>query len=281
MLKLRAIDEDGLEAAADLLTKGFPSRSRAFWLQGLRRLAAYNRRTGVPSLGTFLMADDRPVGILLTIVRRDRQTGRKRVNLSSWYVEEAHRWSAVRLVMAAVADKEAIYTDLTPTETAAEVNARFGFRSFDIRQLILFAPWLALVGPGKGRLRPLSAAPTGAVTETLLQDLREHIDLGCIVCTLEIDGRHHPIVFDVITRKGIPAARVVFAEDRHIVTNNLGPIARMLTRCGIPLLTLQVGRDEHVPHAWVWKPELCYQVRGEWDDRMINELYSERVLLKV
>lgn len=281
MLKLRAIDEGRLEAAAKLLVKGFPSRSLAFWQHGLRRLAAHNRTMGQPSVGTFLMAEERPVGILLTIPRHDTLTGRRIVNLSSWYVEESHRWSAVRLIVAALADKQAIYTDLTPTDVAADVNARLGFRSFDVKVLLLALPWTAIVGRKRDRLVPFEAVPPGAIAEALMPDMRKHRDLGCIVTTIEAGGRYHPVVLDVTVRKRVPLARVVFAESMDLVANNLAALARLLVLRGVPLLALQVEKDRHIPHAWVWKRGLCYQVKGEWDERVINELYSERVLLKV
>lgn len=281
MLKLCAIDESRLGAAENMLSKGFPSRSRAFWRRGLRRLADQNRAVGQPSVGFFLLADEAPVGILLTISRHDTETGRRIVNFSSWYVEESHRWSAARLIIAGLADKDAIYTDLTPTPAAVEINSRFGFRSIGFDLSLVALPWLALVGPKQGRLRPLEAVPTGALAETLLQDLRNHQKLGCIVVSVEIDGHYHPIVLSVTSRKYIPAARIIFAESMDIVVNNLGSLARLLVRRGVPILALQVEQGRNAPHAWVWKRGLCYQVKGEWNDRSINELYSERVLLKM
>ncbi|MCA0344587.1 hypothetical protein P9A16_14575 [Shinella sp. 838] len=281
MLKLCAIDEARLEAAETLLSKGFPSRSRAFWRKGLRRLADQNRAAGQPSVGFFLLAGETPVGILLTISRWDAQTGRRIVNLSSWYVEENHRWSATRLIMAGLADKEAIYTDLTPTPAAVEINNRFGFRSIGFDLSLVVLPWLALAGPRQGRLRPLEAVPAGALAETLLRDLRNHLALGCIVVAVEVNGRYHPIVLSVTSRKRIPVARVVFAENQDIVADNLGALARLLVLRGVPVLALQVEEGRNVPYAWIWKRGLCYQVKGDWDDRLIDELYSERVLLKM
>lgn len=281
MLKLCSIGQEGLEAAAELLTKGFPARSLAFWQRGLRRLADHNSATGMPSVGNFLMAGETPVGILLTIPKRDAHTGHRVVNLSSWYVEENHRWSAARMLMAVMADKRAVYTDLTPTRAAAEVNARFGFRSFNYKLLVLVLPWLALVGRKQGRLVPLAAIPPGAISDVLMTDLKNHRDLGCIVTSIEVDGSYHPVVLDVTRRKCIPTARVVFADNMDLIVRNLAAIARMLVLRGVPLLTLQVDEDAHIPHTWVWKRGLCYQVKGDWDDRVINELYSERVLLKV
>ncbi|WP_411033336.1 hypothetical protein [Shinella sp. BYT-45] len=281
MLKLRTIDEGRLAEAAELLTEGFPLRSLAFWQRGLRRLADHNRTMGEPAIGNFLVAGEVPVGILLTIPSHDPQTGRKLVNLSSWYVKESHRWSAARLMMAALADRNVTYTDFTPTKAAVEVNARFGFRSIGFKRLLLFLPWLAIVGRRRGRLVPLSAVPAGAVPDALMRALGNHEKLGCIVTAIESAGRYAPVVFDVIPRKRIPSARVVYAEGTDVITDNLAALARLLVRRGVPLLTLQVDESKHVPHARVWERGLCYQVRGEWNDRIINELYSERVLLKV
>lgn len=281
MLKLRSIDESCLEAAAKLLAEGFATRSLAFWRRGLRRLADHNSTMGEASLGNFLMAEDKPVGILLTIPRHDTVTGRKVLNLSSWYVQEAHRWSAVRLMIAAMADKSAIYTDLTPSPAAADVNARFGFRSFDAKELLAVLPWTAIVGRKQGKLIALDAVPPGAIPDALMRDLRKHRDLGCIVTVIASGARYHPVVLDVAPRRGIPTARVIFAESIELVRDNLAALSRMLVLRGVPFLTLVVDKDVTVPHARVLRPDFCYQVKGDWDDRMINELYSERVLLKV
>lgn len=281
MLKLLTIDESRLEAAAGLLLEGFPHRSLGFWREGLRRIADHNKTMGEPSPGTFLMAGDEPVGILLAIPRLDSRTGRKIVNLSSWYVRESHRWSAARLIMAALGDKSATYTDLTPTRAAAEVNARFGFRSIGFNLLLVVLPWLALAGRGRGRLVPLAEVPPGALSDALVRDLKAHQDLGCIVTTVEQAGRYFPVVFDVVRKKRLLAARVVYADSMDIVANNLAGLARLLIRHGALLLTLHADENAQIPYAWVWKRGLVYQVRGEWDDRTIDDLYSERVLLKV
>lgn len=281
MLKLRSIDEGCLEAAAKLLREGFPSRSLAFWQRGLRRLADHNRTLGEPSVGTFLMAGEKPVGILLAIPRQDTVTGRRIVNLSSWYVEEAHRWSAARLMIAALRDEDTIYTDLTPTQAAAEVNARFGFRTFDTKVHLLVLPWTAIVGRRRNRLMALEAVPHGAIHEELMRDLAKHRELGCIVTIVAAAGRYCPVVFDIKPRKHIPTARVVFAESTDLVMDNLAGLSRMLMLRGVPFMTLQVDEGASLPHSVLLRNGMCYQVRGEWDARKIDELYSERVLLKV
>ncbi|HEV7250034.1 MAG TPA: hypothetical protein VGN93_23900 [Shinella sp.] len=281
MLKLRAIGQDGLDAASELLTKGFPSRSLAFWQHGLKRLFDHGSETGAGSIGNLLMADETPIGILLTIARRDGETGQKIVNLSSWYVEESHRWFAPRMLLAAMADNSAVYTDLTPSKAAVELNNRLGFRTFDYDLLLFPLPWLAIAGRRQGRLMALDAMPPGAIAGSLLRDLQNHQALGCIVTVIEAGGRYHPVVFDVIRKKHIPIARVVYAESADLVADNLAILARLLIRHGVPLLCLQMPTGRRVPFAYRWQSGLRYQVKGEWDDGSINELYSERVLLKV
>lgn len=236
---------------------------------------------GESSVGNFLIAENEPVGILLTIPRHDTVTGRKVLNLSSWYVQDAHRWSAVRLILAAMADKTAVYTDLTPSQAAADVNVRFGFRSFDAKELLVVLPWTAIVGGKQGKLISLDAVPPDAIPDTLMQDLRKHRELGCIVTVVAAAGRYSPVVFDVAPRKRIPTARVIFAESIELVRDNLAALSRMLVLRGTPFLTLVVDKDVTIPHTHVLRPDFCYQIKGDWDHRMINELYSERVLLKV
>ena len=235
---------------------------------------------GERSIGNFLMAGDRPVGILLTIPKIDRQTGRKVVNLSSWYVKESHRWSAAHLMIAALAERDTVYTDLTPTKAAVEMNMRFGFRTIGFKLILLFLPWLALVGRKQDRLVPFEAVQESIIPGDLMVDLKRHQNLGCIVTTVKLLDRHSPVVFNVVSRKGIRVAQVVYAEDRDIIINNLAAFARLLVLRGVLLLMLQVAESENVPGAFVWGRNRCYQVKGEWNDDLIDELYSERVLLR-
>jgi hypothetical protein len=281
MLKLHAIGRDGLEAAAELLLQGFPSRSLAFWQDGLKRLSDYSNDVNAGSIGSILMADGVPVGVLLTINRRDAQSDRKIVNLSGWYVREDHRWYAPRMLLSALSDSGAIYTDLTPSEAAVAMNERLGFRTIGYDVHLLPLPLLAMTGRKRGRLRSIDDLPHDALAESIRQDLARHRALGCIVTIIEADGRFHPLVFDSFKRKGIPIARVIYTESNDLIVDNLGPLSRHLTARGIPLLSLRMPERSALPCSWLWRRGLRYQVKGEWDERKTDELYSERVLLKV
>ncbi|SFA80338.1 hypothetical protein SAMN03159496_00455 [Rhizobium sp. NFR07] len=281
MLKLHAIGRDGLEAAAELLLQGFPSRSLAFWQDGLKRLSDYSNDANAGSIGNMLMADGVPVGVLLTINRRDSQTDRKIVNLSGWYVREDHRWYAPRMLLSALSDAGAVYTDLTPSDAAVAMNDRLGFRTIGYDVHLLPLPLLAVTGRGRGRLRSIDDLPEGALAGPIRQDLARHRALGCIVTTIEAGGKFHPLVFDTFRRKGIPIARVIYAESNDLIIEHLGPLSRHLIARGIPLLSLRMPERSTLPCSWLWRRGLRYQVKGEWDERKTDELYSERVLLKV
>lgn len=281
MLKLDAIGRDGLEAAAGLLREGFPSRSLAFWQDGLKRLSDYSNDTDAGPIGSMLMADGLPVGVLLTIRRRDARTNRKIVNLSGWYVREEHRWYAPRMLLSALSDSAVVYTDLTPSKAAAAMNDRLGFRTIGYDVHLLPLPVLAIAGRRQGRLRSIDDLPDGALSAPMLHDLARHRTLGCIVTIIEAGGKFYPLVFDTFRRKGIPIARVIYAECNDLIVANLGPLSRHLFARGIPLLSLRMPEGSTLPRSWLWQRGLRYQVKGDWDERKIDELYSERVLLKV
>lgn len=281
MLKLQAIAHDGLDSAAELLCQGFPSRSPGFWQRGLKRLSDYQETAREGPIGSLLMADDVPVGVLLTIPRRDADTDRRIVNLSGWYIREEHRWFAPRMLLAALSDTNAVYTDLTPSAAAAALNDRLGFKTISYDVHLLPLPALAVVGRAQGCLISLEELPLGVISNGQQRDLETHRDLGCIVILLEINGRCHPLVFDTFKRKGISIARVIYAESNELIIDNLRLLARHLIGRGVPLLSLRMPEYSKPPLSWIWRRGLCYQVKGDWDERKIDELYSERVLLKV
>ena len=104
----------------------------------------------------------------------------------------------------------------------------------------------------------------------------EHPDV--IVLDELLDGVEPDLeALRALRQDGVSTAAVVLSDR----SDGAAVLARMLVMRGVPLLTLQAHEDEHIPHGWVWKRGLRYQVKGEWDDRGIDQLYSERVLLKV
>ena len=73
---------------------------------------------------------DEDVGIVLTIPsKRPGPDGMRSVfNLAAWYVDKPHRWLAPRMLQKVVAQQAAVFTDLTPSAAAQQINRRLGSR---------------------------------------------------------------------------------------------------------------------------------------------------------
>lgn len=280
MLKIRTIDKDDLSLASELLSKGFPRRDRYFWESGLRKLQAYSSKQQHP-IGQFLIAANKPVGVLLTIPGTNPLTGGKVVNLSSWYIEEKYRWYAPKMLMDATADAHTTFTDFTPSPEVVALNKKLGFKTFTAKLALVILPFAAMGRATSDTILPLGREPAGAFSETQWHSINAHLDMGCMAFSVKRDGVCHPVILDVIRRKTVPIARVLHVSDCRLVTDNIGPIARLLLKRGLPLMSILIPQGDKAKYALTWKSDHCYQVKGNWPDVAIDELFSERVFLNV
>src|SRR5215472_18773319 len=87
-LRGRQIHEADIPAIATLLTRGFPWRSRQFWLRALEQLRRREPPPGLPKYGYLIESDGVPVGEVLLICSKmqTNDTVATRCNLSSWYI---------------------------------------------------------------------------------------------------------------------------------------------------------------------------------------------------
>src|SRR5437868_14816498 len=122
----REIGIADLGAIADLLTRGFPIRSRDYWIAGLRRLSVRETPDSFPRFGYMLEHDRRPVGALLLIhtARNDDGCTSIRCNLSSWYVEPAFRSYAPMLTKVAQRHKDVTYVNISPAQWTWQTSKR-------------------------------------------------------------------------------------------------------------------------------------------------------------
>lgn len=277
MLKIRSIDDEDLDAAARLLTRGFPQHQTEFWAKGLGRLRDYARSQGEGSFGSLLVAKDQPVGILLRIPSLHPTSGQRIVNLSSWFVEEKFRWFAPKMLMDAVSDDKVTYTDFSPSNEVQEVNARLGFRTAIGKVMLVPLPLAGIVAPSAGKLVPWGKVPPDALPAGLFAAVEAHRILGCMVVAVKNGNSFHPIVFNFFRKKNLPVASVLYAQDSRLVTDNLGAISRFLLMRGCLFLSVLVPSDRDVKTAITLRSSMSQQVKGEWEGQGINELFSERV----
>lgn len=281
-MRLRPIDDGCLQEAAAILSRGFPERSASFWDTALRRLSSYRKATAVAPIGQMMIVDDKPVGVILTIAS-GREYGNDRrevVNLSSWFVETKYRWLAPRMLQQVVSKASATYTDLSPSAETSKINERLGFRVVSRGVLMFILPWLAMTRRAPGLVIPLDQVPAAALTAGERSMLVQHEGLGCVAAALHLNGYYHPLLFHVTRRQGLPVARVLWADSRHLA-RNIAAIARFLLRRGILLLTAHADRDEHMSVGLMWKRSAPVQVKGTWQRGHIDHTFSERVFLQL
>jgi hypothetical protein len=234
-LRCREISETDLDAVADLLTRGFVSRSREYWTQGLRRQAAREVPEGYPRFGYVLDNDGIPVGVLL-LLYSSKLNGNDtaiRCNLSSWYVEPVFRNYAPLLTKVAQRHKEVTYLNISPATWTWPIIEAQGFNSY-CSGLLFSIPALSRVKSGTSveTISPYTRAVEGlADAEVAL--LTRHARYGCLslVCRSPTDGPFPFILMPMRIRRGWiapPAMQLVYCRDIAEFTECAGAIGRAL-----------------------------------------------------
>ena len=236
-VRCREIGTADLPAVLDLLSEGFPRRSRAYWSRGLQRLADRKSVPDHPRFGFLIEAGTDIVGCLLLIVSEQSIDGRKirRANVSSWFVRPAYRFQASMLVSVAFRQKDVTFINISPAPHTVPILLAQGYRQYVAGQAIM-APALSRHGHGAriARISPDDDRFRNIVPEMDL--LRRHAGLDCIV-VVAIDGmRHEPFIFvrRRIIRSIVPAAQLIWCRDISAFSRYAGALGRyLLLRHGI------------------------------------------------
>lgn len=248
------IDHTNIATAVDLLCEGFPNRTRAFWEAGLARmLASPAHVAGDLPIGHFLEANGKPVGVGLTAVApHSSNDGRiRRINLASWYVAPEHRWRMPVLLRRMMADKSAIYTDLSPTLEVQPLLTSLGFTPLNngVRVVNLAA---AAMLPSKyceiDVLDEADAAKLPSCDATLLWD---HVRYGCLAVRVAKDAKDDFVLLKPSHAKGVPVLQLIYCRDNAFVNRVLPDIARTLVRKGHFGLVLENALDETPTRSFV------------------------------
>lgn len=277
---LRPLGIQSIGEALPVLARGFPGIAKSSWAAALRRLSGY-RHAG--PVGYLLQAAGRDVGAILAIPSERRNADgsvRRVVNLSSWYVDEEHRWRAPRMLQQIVGDAGALYTDLTPTAPVQAMIGRFGFEAWTEGALLFPLPWFACRPAGGARFLPLHRLPHNALPPAIRGVMEEHAAWGCIGGALSVDGRLHPLIFSRTSRKGVPIARLIYAESRSLVTARIAAVARFLLRERVAVLAINADRRERVPGSIFTRRAPPTFFKGAMSGAQVDHTYSEFVFLQ-
>jgi len=281
-IHLRSISDCDFKDAVSLLVRGFPNKPESFWAAGLERLMGFPHPIGSGPVGYIMTAGAKDVGIILTIpsqqATRRGMTGHV-VGLAAWYVDEGHRWLAPRMLQKVLSDPDAVFLDLTPSTAVQPIIERLGFEVLHEGFLIFLSP-LAAMRSGLSRVKILSPQATGiSLSKDVQMMLDHHSELGCIVAVLRDGENHSPLVFSRLRSRGMPGARLIFAESKAAVADNIATISRFLLRKGILFLKMDANRSDSIAGSILSRWSTPTYIRGAADRSRIDFTYSELVFL--
>jgi hypothetical protein len=238
-IRCRQIAESDIDAITDLLARGFPGRSHAFWQQALKGLSKNAPPPGLPKYGYLLESGGVPVGTLLLICSTTR-VGNKlaaRCNLSSWYVEPAFRSYAPLLVSRALAHKDVTYLNVSPAPNTWPIIEAQGFSRY-CDGVFVAAPALSgLFSRTRVKVFDANTRPLVAHDPFEQEILMQHADLGCISLWCAAPEHAYPFVFrQRWAKKVLPCAQLIYCRDVADLVRFAGPIGRYLARRGIPFV---------------------------------------------
>jgi hypothetical protein len=276
-MKLRPIDDCNSGKALAVLKRGFPERTETFWADALRKILSSPSRRDAEPIGFLMAVGAEDVGIVLTIPgQKARQSGRLDVvNLAAWYVDKPHRWLAARMLQKVVAPETSVFTDLTPSAAAQQINQRLGFEILNEGFQVFPLPWTALRARKQARVISLDQATLDDATRATLD---HHAELGCLVAVLR-NGADHPLIFSRLTRRGVRGARVILTDSKRLIVDNLADISRFLLRNRLLFLQMDANRADATIGSSIARWSSPTYVKGATDRSGIDHTYSELVFL--
>ena len=275
-MKLRPIDDCNSVQALAVLARGFPEKSESFWAEGLQKILASPSRRDAEPVGFLMAMGDEDVGVVLTIPReRGPDDAQDVFNLAAWYVDEPHRWLAPRMLQKVVAQK-AVFTDLTPSLAAQQINHRLGFEILNEGFQVFPLIWTALRARKQARVISVDRAK---LPDDVRATMDQHARLGCVVAVLQDGAEHHPLIFSRMTRRRLPGARVILTDSKNLIVDNLAVISRFLLRNGMLFLLMDANRTDATAGGSISRWSAPTYVKGATDRSRIDHTYSELIFL--
>ena len=274
-LRCRQIGTADLPAVAALLARGFPARPRDYWARGLDRLARRDLPEGCPRFGYLL--DDRgtAVGAILLIFSTVEAEGVStlRCNLSSWYVEPAHRGQAAMLSLMALRPKGATFLNISAApNTWATIEAQ-GFRRYTKGQWVT----CPVLGRRERGLVVLPFTATADLPEARL--LADHAATGCL-CLLgqSPEGLHPFVLLPIRAKQGrfpTPAMQLIYSRSIGEVMRFAAPLGQALLTQGRPLLVIDADGPVSGLPGYFWRDRARRYVKGPNPPRLGDLAYTE------
>lgn len=263
---MRAFDESEFSTAVKLLCEGFPERSADFWRAALQRLQRYGGNQHVQRpLGYFMLDGTTPVGIALTPASpRSHADGSQSciVNISSWYAREAFRWRAGFMLRSILSNKAHVYTDLTPTPELQQVLPKLGMHAIN-SGIGLHALPLLFMHPATGaQVRLLDPAEEWPELGPPRAMIEAHRDLDCLPLVLEHSEGQELFICLRSSVRGLPAAQLIFCDDRELLLRHRGALARGLMPLGFAVFICE-SQDTSSSSTMMFRPRERWFATGD------------------
>jgi hypothetical protein len=284
-IRCRQIADADVSAVAELLTRGFPGRSRQFWEHGLQQLGRLQPPPGLPQYGYLLESEESVVGTLLLIFSKMRAGDEfaTRCNVSSWYVEPAFRAYAPLLTLRAHAKKDVTYLNVSAHPDTHPIIEAQGFSCYCDGKFVAVPLLHGLFGaPDGARVFDARVRPTVDFDPFEQEILLQHAELGCISLWCATSERAYPFVFRPRRiKKIVPGVQLIYCRDTGDFVRFAGPLGRALACRGTGFVVI----DANAPIAGlsgVFRPgnEPKYY-RGPQRPRLGDLAYTECAVLGV
>lgn len=242
------ISPGDIDAIVDLLARGFPGRSRAYWMQGLIRQGEREIPKGYPRFGYFLKHDGKAVGVLLVLFAATdfRDTMLVRCNVASWYVDPPFRGHAPRLARAALRFKDVTYINVTPAASTWPLVEKLGFSAY-CKGLLFSLPALSEAAQGAEiRIVTADSGHLDGLSEGEIKLLKHHASYGCLSLVVKTPnaGSSPFILTPYRVRHGtipLPAMQLIFGRRVEEFVRCAGVIGRLLLRRAKPVVVLDAN----------------------------------------
>jgi hypothetical protein len=279
---VRAIMPDDVPAVAAFLHANLNARVSA---DAWGRALDVPWSVDLPNMGFMLLDGGDVVGAYLAFYSERMIDGRRErfCNLGAWCVLPDHRFYGLRLLKSLLSQEGYHFTDLSPSGSVVDINARLGFRLLDTTTTVVpNLPWPTI--PGRDTITSDPALLERTLTGAELERYRDHAGAAAAHhLLLGRGGEWCYVVFRKDRRKGLP----LFASILHVSHPELframsRPLARhLLFRYGVAATLIERAVIAHRPRLsrTVQSPRKKMFRSATLDASHIDYLYSELVCL--
>jgi hypothetical protein len=282
----REIKVSDIEQTVNLLSEGFPTRTRQYWVRGLDCLSEHLTPSGFPKYGYLLECDGVPVGVILLIFSFVPVNGVRRIrcSVSSWYVKPAFRIYATLLASHALKHKHVTYFNISPGRHTLPILEKQGYCQYSAGRLVA-VPSLCTRSPGS-RVRAVTADISSDDDDLPLAErelLLAHAKYGCLSLICSSANRGYPFIFlprweaGVVPFVPVRCAYLVYCQDLGTFVRFARPVGRFLAWRGFPLVII----DSNGPLAGLlgrYYADAPKFYTGPDRPRLGDLAYSERVV---